>query len=584
MDPGEIVSFSFETVSNGNSARADQVNFSIGGKWGQRDYTTELIDDMVFIDNTMLAPEDYSFPIFMANVIEYSYENGELRESTDYANSGPVDIYVKTHQNKTWHKIGDYKRISESQIRYNPLGGPLKGIAANDIGSSTTNLIINSIPAPEGIYAVKLSYTGNKAKVDLGFSTKLALHPTQNTKALINGKNGVALRSITTTTQRDDKGNYCLLPGNISSSTGIDATVSAHDLSEGRPANQGHALKEDRLFRDDGGTTVITQTAAAATNDAVNELSSIPYTINAYEMIAVPYYGSIEDYIGMGLFKPQTDGVFCDLLPAGMSVKQGTIQARPYHNSSASPTPAHIDPECISVDEIPDWQGSGRTMMKVHIKLPDGTVNITQDTGKTAYYSGFILYYTLLDPYQNIKDNGNNIENLVAYRSKNEQGLSQGAAATGIFEKYYKTLESGAPAGHLANSLNITFSGSDAIGSGDHIHITDKNGVPTAGSPFTGTQLQNTTVTVPADGFKIRLVTDASGAGFGFKIVLITDEKGKKVKEIPYFESAHSYANNIDSTWEWSYDPNELRDDMNMDTVYTSLSTTFDPLFASLAG
>ena len=73
-----------------------------------------------------------------------------------------------------------------------------------------------------------------------------------------------------------------------------------------------------------------------------------------------------------------------------------------------------------------------------------------------------------------------------------------------------------------ATSVNVTFDSLTSVENGvDFIHITDGNGNPIAGSPFTGTSLAGQTKTVPGNTFKIRLVADGRRADYGFKVTNI---------------------------------------------------------------
>ncbi|MCL5742391.1 MAG: M12 family metallo-peptidase, partial [Acidobacteria bacterium] len=74
-----------------------------------------------------------------------------------------------------------------------------------------------------------------------------------------------------------------------------------------------------------------------------------------------------------------------------------------------------------------------------------------------------------------------------------------------------------------AASLNVTFDSRTSVEPGyDFIYISDANGTPISGSPFTGASLSNRTISVPGATVKIRLTSDSSTVDYGFKVTSIT--------------------------------------------------------------
>ena len=109
--------------------------------------------------------------------------------------------------------------------------------------------------------------------------------------------------------------------------------------------------------------------------------------------------------------------------------------------------------------------------------------------------------------------------------------------------------------------LHITFSSDTELENNyDKLTITGEDNVT---QTFTGTQLQNKTVTVNGNSFTIRLTTDGSVQKNGFRITDITPEG--------YPESLHPYANSMDHTWTYTY-PVEVA---GMEITFSS-DTTFE--------
>ena len=98
---------------------------------------------------------------------------------------------------------------------------------------------------------------------------------------------------------------------------------------------------------------------------------------------------------------PQDGGVFYDLLPKGAAVDQKTVKVL-----SAGGEVNH------ALELIPNWRGSGRTMMKVSVLQPG--VN-------------YSLSYETIHAWTSIKDYGSAVYNPVAYETGNEN-IAKGKA------------------------------------------------------------------------------------------------------------------------------------------------------------
>lgn len=111
--------------------------------------------------------------------------------------------------------------------------------------------------------------------------------------------------------------------------------------------------------------------------------------------------------------KPLRAGTFYDLLPKGATVDTNTIIGRSYSSTSSinsddktiasRPTP-NIDKAYYNVTMEENWEGTGQTMMIIDFSLPDSY------TGNTVQF-----YYLLRNTYENIIENGTNVENDVAF-------------------------------------------------------------------------------------------------------------------------------------------------------------------------
>ncbi len=82
------------------------------------------------------------------------------------------------------------------------------------------------------------------------------------------------------------------------------------------------------------------------------------------------------------------------------------------------------------------------------------------------------------------------------------------------FQQTWTYTQPGSP-----SSINVRFAGLTNVETGyDKIYVTDKDGKNVTGSPFTGTSLGGTTLTIAGDTVTVRLTTDYSITKWGFEI------------------------------------------------------------------
>ena len=147
------------------------------------------------------------------------------------------------------------------------------------------------------------------------------------------------------------------------------------------------------------------------------------------------------NYNNSGRKKVITSCTFYDLLPAGTSVDENSIFIIPistnYYNMSTSAdyyssyvnSRNRINKGYYNVEYISDWQGSGRTMMKVDISVPRSTGAL-----------GFDVYYLLHNTYENIVACGTTVENDIAFIDTTPGHVTPSSSSgkiTTITEKQY---------------------------------------------------------------------------------------------------------------------------------------------------
>lgn len=83
---------------------------------------------------------------------------------------------------------------------------------------------------------------------------------------------------------------------------------------------------------------------------------------------------------------------------------------------------------------VENWRGSGRTMMRVFAKVPEGTTNLStyQNGGFTNLSSSMTLTYRQYNTFANVADNGRKVVNHAAYESL-DGPLNKGMLDTGNY-------------------------------------------------------------------------------------------------------------------------------------------------------
>ena len=104
---------------------------------------------------------------------------------------------------------------------------------------------------------------------------------------------------------------------------------------------------------------------------------------------------------GIRTVVPQISGVFYDLLPEGATLDMKTLKVQNSDRRTNNPEDWNRD---FSSELIPNWRGSGRTMLIVHVL----------DWGEN-----YSLSYETVHPWTSIKEYGNNVYNPVAYETGN---------------------------------------------------------------------------------------------------------------------------------------------------------------------
>lgn len=475
------------TLRNGGS-------FSNPDDYGYKNYTTELVDDLIFLDNRLLNKDDYSITHCYLAFDEYNWEqnpnSGAITAAvdTDYGSYSEAELWYKTIDGgEVWVKGGTIKRTGASEYEYigdGDVGGFGSGVYVLD-SASIPNISTSSdfgqrissgdkIPLPEGTYAVKLIHTGSRYEIKMMAYLTMEFYPTTNILEILENKSTSTLLNINSLAVRDSDGAVQNIVGHDTMSTSnYPAAVKSAVMKSDREKygtiytnypngttyvnNTDTAVQHSRstvTLRSVTASTVMTKNAAAVIDDKTNARKTSVQTVNIYESCYyTPSNVSFGELIAAGLLNEQLEGTFYDLLPAGTAFD--TFAVKTYGTN----IPCEFDYRAID-----NWQGSGRTMLIVHAVAP-GETNIhfaVPNEINVSYtaYSGFTLTFRLINSYDNIIDNGISAQNLIAYRTASGQ-LTYGMPADvntisingstiwnqvrGEYSKYFQSLENDPP-------------------------------------------------------------------------------------------------------------------------------------------
>ena len=106
-------------------------------------------------------------------------------------------------------------------------------------------------------------------------------------------------------------------------------------------------------------------------------------------------------------------GIIYDLLPAGTSVDENSIEVGAWDYPAEILPNRKIGKDKYSVRFEKNWNGSGQTMMIVDFEFPEDADHVFWH--QSYNQSGWRLNYTLINPYTNITDRGRNVKNTVAF-------------------------------------------------------------------------------------------------------------------------------------------------------------------------
>ena len=336
-------------------------------------------------DPYVLSEDDYSYESFyLADYTAYDVEfNGYSNEkavnpSNAYSRFAPIEVYGKK-------KGGSEEKLGELYLN---AAGYKKFRSVSGVEQDAT--MQKPVSFPEGIKEIR--FKNSSSFYETGFTTRvnLRLHPTE------------AMKQRLEKDLQNKKNSFIAAPAEGKLSIG-DTEIVKNQVGEFwnkvgyqlSPANYQSVLEKKSIgtVEDDPATGRQRRTVTfTAYNDMSIDNSYAAY-LNAYKI---------------------TEGTFYDLLPLDTKVLPDSIEMGDYSYLETLPAsePRYKKGKDYTVEFIPNWEGSGQTMMKIRFKRP----------GKADWFTGGVLtrngvrvQYKLENTYSSIIDNGANPKNNVGF-------------------------------------------------------------------------------------------------------------------------------------------------------------------------
>ena len=336
-------------------------------------------------DPYVLSEDDYSYESFyLADYTAYDVEfNGYSNEkavnpSKAYTRFAPIEVYGKK-------KGGSEEKLGELYLN---AAGYKKFRSVSGVEQDAT--MQKPVSFPEGIKEIR--FKNSSSFYETGFTTRvnLRLHPTE------------AMKQRLEKDLQNKKNSFIAAPAEGKLSIG-DTEIVKNQVGEFwnkvgyqlSPANYQSVLEKKSIgtVEDDPATGRQRRTVTfTAYNDMSIDNSYAAY-LNAYKI---------------------TEGTFYDLLPLDTKVLPDSIEMGDYSYLETLPAsePRYEKGKDYTVEFIPNWEGSGQTMMKIRFKRP----------GKADWFTGGVLtrngvrvQYKLENTYSSIIDNSANPKNNVGF-------------------------------------------------------------------------------------------------------------------------------------------------------------------------
>lgn len=348
--------------------------------------------DSISSNNPLKLDEnEYSLKSFYLDDDEYdvTYTEGlgwqrAARASDDYSTYAPISIYVRKRGEKGLTKYGEFVRNAQGYAFKSEDG-------TNDVNGVSGK---NRVQLPDGVVQIEMKQSeSNHYASYVRLHYNVTLHPDKRMEARLNSDIDSKKSSVV--------GGFASGEQTVE---GKSLGYSTNELGQYWNCVSYHLSP----VRSD---VVLQKETYGLFDDANSSERTIPVSVDYWTQTNVYENTEVGQFANSEYMKPYmiSSGVFYDLLPAGTYVKRDEIAIgvrtgpMSWHGMLSGIEPIYDK----QVELLPDWNGTGRTMLKVTFQVPDGKGRYIN------YWSGLRLNYTLHDTYTNIVDRGGRITNSV---------------------------------------------------------------------------------------------------------------------------------------------------------------------------
>lgn len=388
------------TIKDGGSA----INHK---DYAQKNVTYEIIDDTLWLyrqsdekftsqaysDNAAkslesykLNSEDYDFAS-----LTYKLDTSTASWNEDEQKFDKVKRSLDKTDAITWYVKVDGQWLKA--VTYNFKNGEVEG--DNPGRKYIQSINSSSITFEAGVDGIKAEVTNKLYNSTIDINPSMRLYDTDRVKAVANSLG--------------ESDAYIILKNKT--------TFNLHDED-----NQTQYFTQSRVdgnrIRDAQRSSDIQKRIQSQSNDVRNKTFTLSWKVTQDEIMNTD---SGTEYI------TQNGGTFYDLLPEGATLKKDSIVVQSKADPTNNSEPYTIDESMYSVETTLNYKGSGRTLVTIHI---DGS------------YPCFIVNYSTLHSWEDIRLYGTSIRNPIAYETGNDDiagGFSDNGGKLSSTNKTYFT-------------------------------------------------------------------------------------------------------------------------------------------------
>ena len=349
------------------------------------DYYNKYIGKMQPYDDADITYKSVIFSLDGYDAIKSSLGAWTEQTNPDKTKSrfSSIDLYTR--------KVGETNYTLYGKLTFDSNGSAV--FQSQEGSILIKNAEKTPIPLPSGIAGLRYEVHSSYFRFEFFARTTLTMHPTKNVKAILqrdknNGKKSTLSTDATVTFTESASPKAKAIQANTYGQVLKQSSVTLTDLT---PWFQQEKKAVSKV-KDDSSSGLQDRVVEVS----FNQLSSLWYTLR-------PDREYLKSYV-------YPKGTLYDLLPIGVQVPKDSIEL---YGGARSYTKKMDYATDYQVQEIQNWNGSGRTMLKIDYTLPPKFADVLKYPSPGFEIK---LRYHMLNSYSNIVDHGNSVVNTCALK------------------------------------------------------------------------------------------------------------------------------------------------------------------------